>query len=112
DNGAVIPRVKSFQHMVADGKRQFFRSFELDMERGVGNDEEEDPQITLRWSDNGGRTWSSTLTTSLGKVGEYDTRPRFNRCGMGRDRVFEVSTTAKAKIVLQGGFVDVAAGMT
>lgn len=112
DNGDVIPRIKSFQHMVADGKRQFFHSFELDMERGVGNAEEADPHVTLRWSDNGGRTWSASLVRSLGKIGEYDTRPRFNRCGMGRDRVFEIMTTAKAKIVLQGAFVEATGGVS
>jgi hypothetical protein len=110
DNGDVIYRTKSFQHFVADGKRQFFSSFEADMETGVGNADDSDPQAWLRWSDDGGRTWSATVTMSMGAVGEYAKRMRRNRMGMGRDRVFELSTAAKAKVVLQGAFIDAQAG--
>lgn len=110
DNGAEILRTKSFQHMVTDGRRQFFRSLELDMETGVGNDADPDPQVWLRWSDDGGHTWSATVTMGMGKIGEYGRRMKRNRLGMGRDRVFEVSTTAKTKVVLQGAFLDAGAG--
>lgn len=110
DNGAEIFRTKSFQHMVSDGKRQFFRALELDMETGVGNAAEPDPHVWLRWSDDGGHTWSATVTMSMGKVGEYARRMTRNRLGMGRDRVFEVSTTAKTKVVLQGAFIDATPG--
>ena len=110
DNGAPIRRTKSFQHLTTSGVRQFFSKLTLDMEAGVGNDSEPDPQVWMRWSDDGGKTWSSTLTKSLGKVGEYRNKPDFNRLGSGRDRVFEVSTTANAKIVLQGAYLDLKAG--
>lgn len=110
DNGDVIFRTKSFQHFVSDGKRQFFRSFELDMETGVGNADDPDPQVWLRWSDDGGHAWSATVTMSMGKIGEYARRMSRNRLGMGRDRVFEVSTTAKTKVVLQGAFIDAQPG--
>jgi hypothetical protein len=110
DNGAVIFRTKSFQHFVTDGKRQFFRSLELDMETGVGNAADPDPQVWLRWSDDGGHTWSATVTMGMGKVGEYGRRMTRNRLGMGRDRVFEVSTTAKTKVALQGAFLDAQPG--
>lgn len=110
DNGDAILRAKSFQHFVADDKRQFFKSLTLDMETGVGNSDDPDPQLWLRWSDDGGFTWSSTVTGSMGKVGQYGQRVNFNRLGMGRDRVFEVATTAKAKVVLQGAFIDAATG--
>lgn len=109
DNGAAIPRLKSFQHMSADGKRQFFERMTLDIEAGVGVGAE-DPQISLRWSDDGGKTWSQLLTRSMGKVGEFKHKPAFNRLGMGRDRVFEVSTAADARVVLQGAFLDARLG--
>lgn len=111
-NGDVIPRIKTFAHMSGNGKRQFFRSLELDMEVGVGNASDPDPQISLRWSDDGGNTWSSTLTRSLGRVGEYRRQVKFNQLGSGYNRVFEVATTAKCKVVLQGAFIDVAAGLS
>lgn len=109
DNGEVIARIKSFQHMVTDDKRQFFRELTLDMETGVGNAEESDPQVWLRYSDDGGNTWSATVTKSLGKAGEYAKRVNFNRLGMARDRIFEVQTTAKSKVVLQGAFIEMGA---
>lgn len=112
DNGDEIPRIKSFQHFVSDGKRQFFGSFEADMETGVGNASDSDPQVSLRWSDDGGKTWSATVTMSMGKVGEYRKRMKRNRLGSGRDRVFELSTTAKAKVVLQGAFIDAKPGLS
>ena len=104
DNGAEIVRIKSFQHMSADGVRQFFKRLVLDMQAGVtGN-------VSLRWSDDGGFTWSALLTVSLGLIGEFSNKPCFNRLGMGRDRVFEVSTSANARIVLQGAFVEAERG--
>jgi hypothetical protein len=50
------------------------------------------------------------MTAPLGKVGQYLNKPCFNRLGMGRDRVFEVSTAASARIVLQGAFVEAERG--
>lgn len=110
DNGAEIARIKSFQHMTADNARQFFSRLVLDMQAGVGHSADPDPQVSLRWSDDGGRTWSSLLTTSIGKVGQYLNKPCFNRLGMGRDRVFEVSTSVNARVVLQGAFIEVSVG--
>jgi hypothetical protein len=109
DDGQPIPRIKAFQHMTADGARQCFDKLTLDMEAGI-SPTGTDAQIYLRWSDDGGKTWSNMLTTSLGTTGRYKHKPTFNRLGMGRDRVFEVSTTANAKIVLQGAFLDARRG--
>ncbi len=108
DDGAEIVRVKSFQHMTADGARQFFSKLVLDMQAAGGV--ELAPMVSLRWSDDGGNTWSALLTVSLGLVGQYLVKPTFNRLGMGRDRVFEVSTSANAKIAIQGAFVEAQVG--
>ena len=112
DDGDVIYRAKGFQHFVTDGKRQFFTSLELDMQTGVGNVDDADPQVSLRWSDNGGHTWSATVLASiaLGAAGEYGLKVKRNKLGSGRDRVFEVFTTAKTAVVLQGAFVNVIPG--
>lgn len=104
DNGDEIVRIKSFQHMVSDNRRQFYSKLVLDMEAGVTG------SAALRWSDNGGKTWSTIVNSSLGEVGEYENMPCFNRLGMGRRRVFEVSTSANAKIALQGAFVEAEVG--
>lgn len=115
DDGVEIQRIKDFPHITNTGYRQFFRQFILDAQIAVGNagtglPGETDPRIWLTWSDDGGRTWSSTLTQSLGQVGEYWQRVQWNRLGMGRDRIFRVGTTANAAVAFQGAFLEVQSG--
>lgn len=52
-----------------------------------------DPQVMLRTSNDGGKTWVSERIRSAGKAGEYLKRIRWNRCGSARRRVFEVSVS-------------------
>jgi hypothetical protein len=61
------------------------------------------PQVMLRWSDDGGHTWSNEHWTSMGKLGEYATRTFWRRLGMTvklRDRVYEISGTDPVKIAI------------
>jgi hypothetical protein len=64
-----------------------------------------DPQVMLRWSDDGGHTWSNSHWRSMGKTGAYGTRVIWRRLGMTlklRDRVYEVSATDPIKIAIMG----------
>jgi hypothetical protein len=64
-----------------------------------------DPQVMLRWSDDGGHTWSNDHWRSMGKTGTYGTRVIWRRLGMTlklRDRVYEVSGTDQTKIAIMG----------
>ena len=64
-----------------------------------------DPQAMLRWSDDGGHTWSNSHWRSMGKTGAYGTRVIWRRLGMTlklRDRVYEVSGTDQVKIAIVG----------
>jgi hypothetical protein len=64
-----------------------------------------DPQVMLRWSDDGGHTWSSEHWRSMGKIGETGRRVLWRRLGMTvklRDRVYEVSGTDPVKIAIMG----------
>lgn len=110
DNGAPIARLKSFQHMSSNGVRQFFEKLTIDMQAGIGSNSEPAPVVYLRWSDDGGFTWSNLLTASAGEVGQYLNKPNFRRLGSGRDRVFEISTAAKCPIAFQGAFLEMRAG--
>ena len=63
------------------------------------------PQVMLRWSDDGGHTWSNEHWVSIGKIGEYYRRAIWRRLGMTmklRDRVYEVSGTDPVKIAIMG----------
>lgn len=100
DNGQHIRRLRRAPHLVTDLQRQYFDEMQIQFQPGVGltgittplNDEivGADPQAMLRWSNDGGSTWSSEHWTSIGKIGKYKNRAIWRRLGMARDRVFEV----------------------
>ncbi|QTO46318.1 hypothetical protein [Burkholderia latens] len=106
DNGNPIPRVRSFMHSVDDNSDRIrYREFIANME--VGNGENYDPvPVFLRWSDSRGKSWGNAISTSLGLEGEYLTSLQFQRLGMARDRVFELSWSAPVKTALLGAWVQ------
>ena len=64
-----------------------------------------DPQVMLRWSDDGGHTWSNEHWSPVGKIGAYGHRTFWRRLGMTmklRDRVYELSGTDPNKIAIMG----------
>jgi hypothetical protein len=65
----------------------------------------EDPEVMLRWSDDGGHTWSNEHWVKIGKIGVYGRRAIWRRLGMTekiRDRVYEVSMTDPVKTTIMG----------
>jgi hypothetical protein len=58
------------------------------------------PQAMLRWSNDGGSTWTKYYTCSIGQLGRYKNRAIWRRLGMARDRVFEVSITDPVNAVI------------
>lgn len=88
-------------------KRTVQHSLQLDCEAGVGivTGQGSDPQVMLRWSDDGGHTWSNEHWRSMGKIGEHGRRVIWRRLGMTgklRDRVYEISGTDPVKIAIMG----------
>jgi hypothetical protein len=93
-------------------KRTSQHTLQIDCEAGVGiNDGQgSDPQMMLRWSDDGGHTWSNEHWMSMGKIGEYYRRAFARRMGMTlklRDRVYELSGTDPVKIAIMGAQLNV-----
>ena len=73
----------------------------------LGGSAETDPSVTttnpkamLRWSNDGGSTWSSEHWTSIGQLGRYQNRAIWRRLGQARDRIFEVSISDPVKAVI------------
>lgn len=58
------------------------------------------PQAMLRWSNDGGSTWSKEYWVGIGQTGRYKNRAIWRRLGMARDRVFEVVVTDPVKCVI------------
>jgi hypothetical protein len=111
DNGLPIKRVRGFPHMIADGKRVIYRQFIADMQ--VGTTEAPGSAIvSLRWSDDRGASWGNAIQGSLGATGEYLTSIQFQRLGMARDRVFELSWSEPIPTALNGAFIDTKVAVT
>ena len=64
------------------------------------------PQVMLRFSNDGGRTWSAEKWRPAGKQGEYGKRVRWNRLGNGRRRVFEVVVTDPIQWRIVGAYLN------
>lgn len=63
------------------------------------------PRVMLRWSDDGGHTWSNEHWKSMGRIGRFGYRTIWRRLGMTmkiRDRVYEVSGSDPVKIAIMG----------
>jgi hypothetical protein len=104
DAGDAIRRVRRTPHTFADNKRMFFSRLELIAQPGVGipSGQGSNPEVMLRWSNDGGFTWSNIRTASLGATGQTTARTFWNRLGAGRDRVWEFSITDPVNVV----FID------
>lgn len=112
DNGDPIARIRVTPHIVdPDFKMQFFFYLEVDMEVGVGLESGADPQGVLRWSDDGGKTWSPEMRRSFGKMGEWRRRCRFPKLGKARDRVYEFTITDPVKVAIVGASSNHSVGL-
>ena len=129
DNGDPIRRVRTMMHTHKDQKWLYVYGFEIDMQKGVGlgdgtinqtsgtsttttnygdSDLNDNPQMALQWSKDGGYTWSKEHWASMGKIGAFKQRVQW-AIGMGksRDWVFRLSTFAKVKMVLIAAYADI-----
>jgi hypothetical protein len=103
DNGQPIRRVRRAPHLVTDFQRQYFHELQIQFQPGVGTtgvslpittgSVTTYPQAMLRWSNDGGSTWSREYWVTIGQEGKYSNRAIWRRLGWSRDRVFEVSVT-------------------
>jgi hypothetical protein len=106
EDGTPIKRLRATQCMDSPGgERMFYQALQIDMETGLGSSAGSDPQLMLRYSNDGGHSWSDIKTKSLGKAGEYGRRVRFGPTGAGRNRVWEISMTDNAKFAVFGAYV-------
>lgn len=98
--------------VVNEMNRVYYARFEIYGDVGIGTStgQGEDPQVMMRYSDDGGRSWSNELSRSMGKMGEYNTRVFWDRLGQGRRRVFEVSGSDPVPYRLVSAFLTLGNG--
>jgi hypothetical protein len=102
DNGNPLRWLRRSPTLAKENKWLYFPGgIEIDIEPGLGPQpplldgagQPRDPQIMLRWADNGSKTWSNTYTLNCGQAGQFNRRARKMMCGRARRRVWEVSGT-------------------
>jgi len=108
DGGAVRKWVRSFRVPTGSMMRTVHHKLSLEFEGGVGLLGGTAEPIALRWSNDGGHTWSNELWRDLGALGQYAKRIFWHRLGMttGQPRIYEISGTEPVKTVLINAFLD------
>ena len=95
DNGSPIMRIRQAPHISQSLNRIFYSLLEIDFQPGTGlgngTVNAMNPQLALEISNDGGVTFGGVIYASMGKIGQYLTRARFQRLGSSRDRVFRIS---------------------
>lgn len=110
DNGSIQKWLKAWRALPTGQnnlKRTFQHSIQIDGQTGVGlvTGQGSDPEVMLRWSDDGGHTWSNEHWVTMGAIGATGTRMIWRRLGSTeklRDRVYELSGTDPVPIAFVG----------
>ena len=92
-----------------NGHRLQFSAFRADIESGMATRDfqgRSPPEITLRWSDDRGRTFGEDVLQSNGAQGEYLTQPQWLGMGIARDRLFEIEHTIMGPAAFNGAWID------
>lgn len=74
EDGTVIPMEIELPSLQTDRAKSTLYSFEAQIQAGVGNSADTDPQILLQYSKDGGNLYSAEIARPMGQVGEYLTR--------------------------------------
>jgi hypothetical protein len=77
----------------------------------TGDPNGRDPMINLRWSDDGGHTWSNEYSVGAGRAGEYSKRVIWRRLGRTRGRIYEVNVSDPIPWRLVDSYIDREAGL-
>jgi hypothetical protein len=94
-DGMAIRRLRRSAALMKENLNIIYPGFELDLEVGLADasGDGSNPHVMMRFSGDGGKTWSNERMRSAGRTGEYGHRVRWTRLGQHRRMVFEVSVT-------------------
>jgi hypothetical protein len=65
-----------------------------------------EPLVLLRWSDDGGHTWSNYYEQGLGLTGNYLKRAIWRRLGRSRNRIYEISCDDPVALRIVDAYVN------
>jgi hypothetical protein len=112
DNGGPLRWLRAAPHLVKEQAWIYYDSFQLDMQTGSAPDgQTTSPKLWLRWSNDGGFTWSNDHEGWSGALGNYAKRVIWRRLGRARNRVFEVSGSDPVPMLcLTGAYLELEIG--
>jgi hypothetical protein len=106
DDGAAIRGNRRTPTTSKENEYIYFGQIEFVMETGLqpilagvpkqlfdGNGQPRPAQLMLRWSNNGGKTWSNWYFLSVGFPGDYELRVIKRMLGRARKRIWDVAWT-------------------
>jgi hypothetical protein len=109
-----IRRMRTAPHLSDEQVRNIHKWFQLDVQAGVGDGDPDsqgvNPKVCLRWSDDGGHTWSSEYWRDAGQRGRYNQRLIWNRLGQSSDRIYEISMSDPVQWVILQALLNVTRG--
>lgn len=108
EDGAIIQRINTLPVVSDNDNRLTHSSLKIDFDEGVGliSGQGENPQAMMRYSDDGGQTWSNQLFRSIGKIGQYKTRAVWRKLGVSRERVYEIIVTDPVKVIMKAAYIN------
>lgn len=100
--GGVLRPEWTYQNIYGGAQRLFHSRLELGIETGVGltTGQGSDPELTLEVSDDGGKTFQTGPTRSIGAQGQFRQRVHWDRLGSAYDRVYRVSLSDAVPLTL------------
>lgn len=104
EDGIQIVRRRRGPHMTKGLGMVRYESITIDCETGMGDPSGQgsQPQLMIKYSNDGGRTYGSELWKTTGKLGQYETRLKWLRQGQARDRVYELYASDPVRWVILG----------
>ena len=115
DAGQPIKRIRRAPYVQTETQRMYHNRVQFELQVGLGPippltdgaGNPRDPQMILRWSDDGARTWSNDHILNCGQAGKYGTRVFATRLGSTQHgRVYEIEMTDPIGWWIADGYLD------
>lgn len=109
DAGAPMIRRRRAQIIHQNNQLMDFWSLIVDVQGGVGTEVAAgaNPQLKMRYSDDGGQTWSRFMVEEVGRIGQTLKRCQWDQLGIGRNRVFEVELSEAVNLTITNAYAEV-----
>ena len=113
DGTDTIQRIITWAPLVSENNQWVaHRRVTVDIDTGVGfgSGQSSDPVILLRWSDDGGITFTNFRSRKIGKAGERKKRVFWNRLGKSRSRVYQIAVYDPVPVHIKGAYIRAKTG--